>query len=193
MNTKIHTILFIFLTFSSQLLYGQQTVSGTVVSNSNKEALAGVTLTFVNGSTQTAADGTFHLSFNSFPQTVTVSYLGYAKQSLQIVDNRPLLIHLDPIANALNEVVVTAFGISREKKALGFAVQDVKASEFQTRPANAISAISGKVAGLQVISSGGNMGGSNRVLLRGINSIAGNNQPLYVINGTTIENNYYNS
>ena len=104
-----------------------------------------------------------------------------------------MLIHLDPIANALNEVVVTAFGISREKKALGFAVQDVKASEFQTRPANAISAISGKVAGLQVISSGGNMGGSNRVLLRGINSIAGNNQPLYVINGTPIENNDYNS
>lgn len=192
MNTKIHTILIILLTFSSQLLFGQQAINGRVVSNTN-ETLAGVTLTFANGSTQTAADGTFHLNFSTFPQTITVSYLGYEKQTIQVVDNRPLTINLVPSANAINEVVVTALGISREKKALGYAVQDVKSSEFQTRPANAISAISGKVAGLQVISSGGNMGGSSRVLIRGINSIAGNNQPLYVINGTPIDNGDFNN
>lgn len=147
----------------------------------------------VKGTTKvtiTDANGVFVLNDVQENTILEISYLGFLTREVKAGTSK---IVLQAAQSGLNEVVVTAMGISREKKALGYAVQDVKSEELTTRPTNALSAISGKVSGLQVISSGGNMGGSTRVLLRGINSIMGNNQPLYVVDGTPIDNSDINT
>jgi TonB-linked SusC/RagA family outer membrane protein len=107
-----------------------------------------------------------------------------------------LIVSLDDDTEELGEVVVTALGISREKKALGYAVQEVKGDEMlKTRGglSNPVNALQGKVAGLQIQNSSGALGGSAKVLIRGVKSISGNNQPLFVIDGVPIEGGDYNS
>ncbi len=196
MNRALHTsLVWAAIALGTGKIYAQSSLAGRVV-NQEGQAIAGATVTDLATlvKTQTDSDGRFQLSIKADKPRISVSYIGYEEQTLQSFSlSGDLLVTLVPISEQLNEVVVTALGISREKKALGYAVQEVKGSELQTRPTNAVSALSGKVAGLQVISSGGNMGGSSRVLLRGINSIAGNNQPLYVIDGTPIDNSDLNT
>ncbi len=165
-------------------------ISGKV-SSGDGQPLPGVTVFIAGTSTGTisSADGSWSLA--AIPDTATaVSFRLIGMETLVLPINGQDVINavLHSSDKQLQEVVVTALGISRAKKALGYSVQEVKSAELQTRPTNALGALSGKVAGLQVISVGGNMGGSNRVLLRGINSISGNNQPLFVIDGITIDN-----
>lgn len=196
MNRALHTsLVWVAIALGTGQIYAQSTLNGRVVDKEG-QAVAGATVTDLATriKTQTNAEGRFTLSIKADKPAISISYIGYEEQTLSSFSlSENLLITLQPSPEQLNEVVVTALGISREKKALGYAVQEVKGVELQTRPTNAVSALSGKVAGLQVISSGGNMGGSSRVLLRGINSIAGNNQPLYVIDGTPIDNTDLNT
>ncbi|MGY5254038.1 SusC/RagA family TonB-linked outer membrane protein [Sphingobacterium spiritivorum] len=196
MNLKIHhfLILIVGILLPSYLHAQNITVSGKVTDEQN-QPLSGVTITEIAGThtTQTDQNGTFSLQISSAEAKLRITFVGYESQTLTAKSGQQLAISLKSENTQLTEVVVTALGISREKKALGYAVQEVKSTELQTRPTNALSAISGKVAGLQVISSGGNIGGSTRVLLRGINSIAGNNQPLYVVDGTPMDNSDLNS
>ncbi|MGX5817621.1 SusC/RagA family TonB-linked outer membrane protein [Chitinophaga lutea] len=164
-------------------------ISGRVTGE-NGQPLPGVSV-FIKGTgtgTATAPDGTYTLAVPDSATLLTFAFIGMQQQSVPINGQAQIAVTLHPADKQLQEVVVTALGISRSKKALGYAVQEVKSAELQSRPTNAVSALSGKVAGLQVISSGGNMGGSNRILLRGINSISGNNQPLFVVDGITIDN-----
>lgn len=98
--------------------------------------------------------------------------------------------------NTLNDVVVTALGVSRQKKALGYAVTELKGDEMlKSRGglSNPVNALQGKVAGLTISSSAGSMGGSSKVLLRGANSLSGSNQPLFVVDGVPIEGGDNNS
>lgn len=196
MNRALHTsLVWVAIALGTGQIYAQSTLNGRVVDKEG-QAVAGATVTDLATriKTQTNVEGRFTLSIKADKPAISISYIGYEEQTLNSFSlSENLLITLQPSPEQLNEVVVTALGISREKKALGYAVQEVKGVELQTRPTNAVSALSGKVAGLQVISSGGNMGGSSRVLLRGINSIAGNNQPLYVIDGTPIDNTDLNT
>jgi TonB-linked SusC/RagA family outer membrane protein len=121
------------------------------------------------------------------------SYLGYENYQVQVASARSLDIVLKEKSEFLNEVVVTSLNIPREKKALGYAIQNVSGDVLETRPSNAMGALSGRIAGLQIISSGGNMGGSSRVVLRGVTSVLGNNQPLYVIDGVPVDDTDMNS
>ena len=105
-------------------------------------------------------------------------------------------IRMKSDAKALDEVVVTAMGLSRAKKALGYAVTEVKGDEMNKSRGglnNPVNALQGKVAGLQISSGSGSMGGSSKILIRGVSSISGNNQPLFVIDGVPIEGTDYNS
>ena len=105
-------------------------------------------------------------------------------------------IQLESDAKALDEVVVTAMGLSRAKKALGYAVSEVKGDEMNKSRGglnNPVNALQGKVAGLQISSGSGSMGGSSKILIRGVSSISGNNQPLFVIDGVPIEGSDFNS
>ena len=123
-----------------------------------------------------------------------ISYIGMAAQEVAIAPNVRVLLKAD--TQNLDEVVVTALGISREKKALGYAVSEVKGDEMlkaRGGVSNPINALQGKVAGLQIQGGAGSMGGSSKVIIRGVKSISGNNQPLFVIDGVPIEGTDFNS
>lgn len=194
--TKKHVnfVVMVALCLSTSALYAQSTIKGKVI-DSNNNPIQGATITETSSKNQihTDANGLFELPSTGNPVSIHVHYIGFDSKTVQTNPTGFTTIQLSATSAQLDEVVVTALGISREKKSLGYAVQEVKSTELQTRPTNALSALSGKVAGLQVTTSGGNMGGSSSVLLRGINSISGNNQPLYVVDGTPIDNTDFNS
>ncbi|MFD1166343.1 SusC/RagA family TonB-linked outer membrane protein [Sphingobacterium daejeonense] len=195
MNRTIYFYLVgLFFALSIGNVQAQNILRGKVLDELN-QAVSGATILEKSTQKQTLTnqDGEFSLDSPNPTAQITVRFLGYQDQTVSVNSTESKTIILVPSNDVLEEVVVTALGISREKKALGYAVQEVKSTELQTRPTNALAALSGKVAGLQVISSGGNMGGSTRTLLRGINSIAGSNQPLYVVDGTPIDNSDLNS
>ncbi|PWG81994.1 SusC/RagA family TonB-linked outer membrane protein [Pararcticibacter amylolyticus] len=180
--------------FKSPVKLQEIHVSGTVT-DAGGETLPGVSVkvkdTHISASTDAA--GKFNISVPDQNAILVFTYIGFNTQELKVGQKTLLNIRLSPSNNNLTEVVVTALNIPREKKALGYAVQDIGGQALATRPTNALSSISGKIAGLQVISSGGNMGGSTRVTLRGITSLYGSNQPLYVIDGTPIDNTDLNT
>lgn len=191
MNKRIFQILLPLLLVTLVTLAQEKQVTGTVTDSKN-EPLPGITVQAKGGSASaiTGNDGAYTIKITAGITTLTFSGAGFITQELSISGDI-LNVVLEADNKQLSEVVVTALGISREKKALGYAVQEVKGAELDTRPTNALSAISGKVAGLQITSGAGNIGGSSRILLRGIRSISGNNQPLFVIDGTPIDNSDY--
>ncbi len=117
------------------------------------------------------------------------SFIGFAKQETK-VSGSSLNIILAEDANELDEVVVTALGISREKKSLGYATQEVEGKDLTlTNQQNVLGSLSGRVAGVQVVgSSGASMGGTQKIKIRGVNSIGGGDEPLIVVDGTPISN-----
>ncbi|MDR1738520.1 MAG: SusC/RagA family TonB-linked outer membrane protein, partial [Candidatus Symbiothrix sp.] len=127
--------------------------------------------------------------------TLEISYFGYETTNVAVGEN--ILVSLPETQNrTLDEVVVTALGISREKKALGYAVSEIGGDEMvrsRGGVSNPINALQGKISGLQISSGSGSMGGSSKILIRGISSISGNNQPLFVVDGVPIEGKDYNS
>lgn len=164
-------------------------VTGTITSVEGNEPVVGASLIIKGTSvgTITDADGAFSLEAPSDAKTLVVSYLGMKTQELSISPAMRIVMH--PDMQRLGEVVVTALGLSREKKALGYAMQEIEGDEMtRARQANAISMLQGKVAGLQITSVGGSIGGSSRVVMRGVKSVLGNNQPLYVIDGIPLDN-----
>jgi TonB-linked SusC/RagA family outer membrane protein len=163
------------------------TVTGHVISADDGEPVIGASVT-VKGTTVGAVtdfDGNFTLKVPENARVITVSYLGMLPQEAPI---RPeMLVRLRPDTKSLGEIVVTALGISKEKKALGYAVQDVKADEL-TRAANTSlsGAIQGKVSGIEIASSSGMPGASAKITIRGSRSFTGDNTPLYVVDGMPI-------
>lgn len=172
-----------------------RTVSGRV-SGPDGAPLPGVTVV-ERGTTNgiaTGVDGAYSLTVQE-GATLIYSFIGFANQEVAIV-GRPntIDIRLATDARQLSEVVVTALGIEREERSLGYAVQEISGGALdRAREVNVVNSLSGKVAGVQVTGASGNMGGSSRILIRGANSIAGNNQPLFVIDGVPIDNSNYTS
>ncbi|WP_448959018.1 SusC/RagA family TonB-linked outer membrane protein [Larkinella arboricola] len=117
------------------------------------------------------------------------SFVGYTSQEVTVGNQSVVSVQLAPEAKSLNEVVVTALGIAREKKALAYSVSEVKGTEFtQARETNVANALTGKIAGVNATGMATGPGGSSRVIIRGNGSLNGNNQPLYVINGMPMDN-----
>ena len=164
------------------------TVQGTVV-DATGEPLIGVSvleLGTTNGAI-TDIDGKFSLSVASGSK-LELSYIGY--KSIQVEAKADLgVITLSEDTEVLEEVVVTALGIKREKKALGYAMQEVKGESLvASREANIANALSGKIAGVQITRSSNGPGGSSKIQLRGANSVTGMNQPLIVVDGVPMDN-----
>lgn len=163
--------------------------TGTVV-DATGEPLTGASV-IVKGTTKGAMvgnDGKFSIAGVKAGQTLRVSFIGYIAQEVKW-EGQPLEIVLEEDNNALSEVVVTALGIKREKKALGYAMQEVKGDDLvAAREPNLANALSGKVSGVQVIRSSNGPAGSSKIQLRGANSITGTNQPLIVVDGTPLDN-----
>ena len=164
-------------------------VSGKVISAEDSSPVPGAGV-IVNGTTLgtvTGADGTFSLNVPADAKSLIVSCLGMKTQEVDAKDGITVVLEND--FNALNEVVVTAMGITREKKALGYAIQEVKSEELMAAGAPSVtSALTGKVAGVQINTFGGSVGASSRISVRGNSSLSADQQPLIVIDGVPVSN-----
>lgn len=142
--------------------------------------------------TITDTDGKFSLNVQP-GATLVITYIGYKTQEIK-AGNSPLNITLEEDSKMLDDVVVTALGIKRERKALGYGVDEVNGeSLMKAKETNVINSMAGRVAGLVVSQTAGGPSGSTRVILRGSTEITGNNQPLYVIDGVPLDNTNYGS
>ena len=137
----------------------------------------------------TDLDGNFSISVPADSKELEVSYMGLGTKRVAIKKGAPVNVVLEEGAEALDEVVVTALGIKREKKALGYAMEEVKGDIImEARENNVGNALQGKVAGLQITRSSNGPGSSSKIVLRGNNSVTGLNQPLIVVDGTPMDN-----
>lgn len=162
-------------------------VTGNVVSAEDGEPVIGASV-IVKGTTVgtvTDFDGNFSLEVPANGKQLEISYIGMANQLIPVSPNVKVKLQSD--TQNLDEVVVTAMGISREKKALGYAVQDVKADKL-TKGANSnlAGALQGKVSGMDIKPSSGMPGASSQITIRGSRSFTGDNTPLYVVDGMPI-------
>jgi len=185
-------LLGILLSFLITYTAAAQTVkiTGVVTEKSTGTTLPGVSVV-VQGTqtgTQTDSNGKFSIAAKTGDILKIVS-IGYVNQEIKVTgENQTLAIQLAEATNALSEVVVTALNITKEKKSLGYAVQELKSKDIsEAKEANLVNALSGKVAGVQVTNSQGDMG-SSRIIIRGETSISGNNQPLFVVDGVPVDN-----
>lgn len=165
------------------------TITGIVRSKADNQSLTGVTV-LVKGTsrgTVTNADGQY--TINAKPNEVLkFSFVGFAQSEQKVPTSGRLDVFLENENTQLQEIVVTALGIAKEKKSLGYAVQEVKNKDIaEAREGNLVNALAGKIAGVNITNSQGNMG-SSRIVIRGETSIAGNNQPLFVIDGIPVDN-----
>ena len=183
-----------FLFLGSAL--AQTKISGTVYSQEDGQPIIGAAVKVVGTSTGMLTDvnGRFSVVVPDGKKQLEITYLGFEGKTVTAKNGIRIFLKAD--AQSLDEVVVTAMGISREKKALGYAVSEVDGDELiKTRGglSNPVNALQGKVAGLQISSGAGSMGGSSKVLIRGNNSLSGSNQPLFVVDGVPLEGKDYNS
>jgi len=188
MKTKLSGIMTLFLAFVVQFAFAQErTITGTVSDETG--ALPGVSV-LIEGTTtgtETDFDGNYTIMTNE-GDNLRFSFVGMTTVVRTVGANNVINVTLVSSDNTLDEVVVTALGIKREKKSLGYSTQEVKGDQVNTvKDPNFVNSLSGKVAGIDVKSSG-TMGGSTNVVIRGYSSLYGSNQALFVVDGVPISN-----
>jgi TonB-linked SusC/RagA family outer membrane protein len=190
MKAKFSSILTLLLALVVQISFAQQQpVTGNVTDESGLP-LPGVNIIIKGTSTgvQTDFDGNYSVQAAQ-GDVLVFSFIGLVKAEQRVGTSRSLNVVMKADAAQLDEVVVTALGIKREEKALGYSVQSIDGDGLtEARESNISNALSGKVAGVQVTSTSGSVGASSRIVLRGNSSITGNNEPLYVVDGVPIDN-----
>jgi TonB-linked SusC/RagA family outer membrane protein len=163
-----------------------QAITGKVISIDDKQGIPGVNIIIKGTSTGTITDfdGNFSIAAK-LNDILLISFVGMQSKEVVVKDNSMLNIELVPITEEIDDVVVTALGIKRDEKALGYAVQKVAGDEIaKVKELDVINALSGKVSGVNIIQADGSIGGGgSRIVIRGESSLAGNNDPLYIING----------
>ena len=193
MKQKTTIILTVFLLFVVQITFAQtKTVSGTV--SDDIEPLPGVSVLIkdTQQGTVTDLDGKFSLEVET-GDVLQFNFIGMQPTERTVGVSNIIDVVMTEDSRALDEVVVTAFGITREKKSLGYATQGVETSEFTTtKTDNVANLLSGKAAGVSVRRTN-NLGGSTGVIIRGNTSLSNTNQALYVVDGVPISNLSTNS
>ncbi|UBM57184.1 SusC/RagA family TonB-linked outer membrane protein [Marinilongibacter aquaticus] len=186
-ETSLFFLAFCFLTFQS---LGQ--ITGKVV-DENNEPLAGVNVIekgTPNG-TSTDFEGKYLLNGVNRGATLVFSYIGFEAQEIALGNRTVLDVTLVPDAAALDQVVVTALGITREKKSLGYAVAEIGGESMnKVTQENVLNAMAGKAPGVVINSAGGSAGSSVSMIIRGASSLSGDNQPLFVIDGVPVQNSF---
>ena len=168
----------------------QNVVTGTVEDADGPLIGASVLVQGTTRGTITDFDGNFSIEAN-VGDKLEFSYMGYAAQTITVTGD-PIHITMSEDTEVLSEVVVTAMGIKRDRKALGYEVGEVKGDELtKAKEVNVANSLAGRVAGLVVQETAGGASGSTRVVLRGTTEMTGNNQPLYVIDGVPMDNTSY--
>lgn len=192
MIKRLFLIVILLATASVQLLKAQElTITGTVVSAEDGSPMPFLTV-MVKGTTkgtQTDFDGKYSLKNISPTDTLIFSFIGYESKKVAVGKQSIINIKLSPSISTLKEVVVTALGVTRQTREVGYSTQKVEGNDIQKSDAsNIMSALSGKSAGVQIGNSDGVEGGTTRITIRGNNNISGKNQPLIVIDGVPMEN-----
>ncbi|WP_210519590.1 SusC/RagA family TonB-linked outer membrane protein [Hymenobacter terricola] len=183
--------LLLLLTLVGRSWAQSRPVSGRVIDKSTNEGLPGVSVIVKGTTTGTAtdADGRYALNVAGASATLQFKFLGYITSEQVVGTTEVVNISLAVDNKQLDEVTVTALGISREKRALGFAVSEVKAEQVvQKSEPDLLRTLSGKVPGVNIISSSGVPGAASRITIRGNTSFFGNNQPLFVVDGVPYDN-----
>ena len=186
MKKKLTSVL-LFLAMSVGVVSAQTSkVTGKVVGEDGEPVIgASIIVKGTTVGTVTDFDGNFTLDVPSDGKQLVISYIGMKSKEVVVSPNVNVTLMSD--TQNLDEVVVTAMGISKEKKALGYAVQDVKSDELTQGANTSLSgALQGKVSGIDIASSSGMPGASSKIMIRGARSFTGDNSPLYVIDGMPI-------
>jgi len=182
-------ILFLGLNLSAQK------ITGKVKDADTGEPLIGATIIELGTDNGVISDlnGNFTIMVKSPDAKLKISYVGYGDVVLSLDGKTNVEVSLSP-GTVLEDVVITALGISREKKSLGYAVTELKGDEVTgSKESNVINALAGRVPGLVMTKSAAGPGASTRVVIRGNSSLTGNNQPLYVVDGIPIDNTGFGS
>ncbi|WP_259016550.1 SusC/RagA family TonB-linked outer membrane protein [Emticicia fluvialis] len=189
---KKHLYYLIVMLLLPLCILAQDKVLSGVVSSAEEGALPGVSIALKGTAigTLTDASGKFSIKVPASGGILVISAIGFTTVEERI-DNRTIYnISLAADSRALNEVVVTALGISREKKSLGFSQQEVKGDNLvEARSTNVVNSLSGRIAGVRISSNGGPGSGST-IQIRGSSSVSGNNQPLIVLDGVPLQQQY---
>ena len=168
-----------------------QVIKGVVADADGPLIGATVKVAGATNGTVTDFDGNFSIQCKP-GATLEISYVGYKTITAKAQNGMKVMMEAD--GKVLNEVVVTALGVKRDRKALGYGLSEVKGEELtKAKETNVINSLSGKVAGLVVQNTAGGASGSTRVLLRGNTEMTGNNQPLYVVDGVPLDNTNFGS
>lgn len=193
MMRKLASALFVFLFLQiSQIAFAQQKTFEGIVLSSDDVPIAGASVLLKNktSGTKTTADGKFTINANA-GDVLVVSAIGYATQEVALGNDVTITITLQKTAEELGEVVVTALGIKKERKALGYAVSDLSANELmKNKNTNIINSLAGKVPGVNITQFSGAAGAGASITIRGGNSTSDSrqNQPLFVIDGIIYDN-----
>ena len=190
---KARILLFVSVLFVGTA-WSQGKVTGKVTDRASGESMPGVAVV-VSGQgvgVFTGADGSYSITANAASDQLHFSFIGYGSESVRLGGQSAVNVSMTAGVN-LDEVVVTALGVSREKKSLGYSIQELGNKSFtQAKSENIVKSLTGKIAGVQV-TSGTAIGSSSKVILRGASSITGDNQPLFVVDGVPMDNSDYSS
>jgi ferric enterobactin receptor len=195
MRKTLRLLLAGVLLFYGTLLSAQEkNISGTITADDDESPLEGVTVANQRTKKQitTAANGTFIILAGK-GDVLVFTYVGYNKKEVTIGDDVSISVKLSAAKGTMQDVVVTAYGIKRERKQLPYSVTEVAGEEIaQTRRDNFLNALAGRVPGATITSTSGLPGASSTIILRGATSIGGNNQPLFVVDGVPFDNQTLN-
>jgi len=181
------TLLFALVFFMCSYAFGQRVISGTVTDENGPLPYANVIVKGTTIGTTTDLDGKYELKVPEGATTVVVTYTGYTAQEL-VLGNSNVLSAVLSEGVVLEGAIVTALGIKRDQKSLGYAAQEVDGDELtKVKDANFVNSLSGKAAGVDIKRSG-QLGGSSNVIIRGHTSLGNTNQALFVVDGTPIAN-----
>lgn len=193
----VSVVLAFLLLMSVNITHAQNAIiTGTVIDSTTSEPLPSVNVGFqdLGVGAATNVDGEFEID-NVPPgtHTLTASFIGFDAKEIPIEvsagETLEININLVPATYVGDEVVVTALGIERSEKSVGFGVQEVSGEQISESPdIGVVNSLAGKTAGLQITGSSGQPGSASRIVIRGANSITGNNQPLFVVDGVPISN-----
>lgn len=189
---KKKLLYLIVLSFATISSFAQtKAINGKVTAQDDGLPLPGATVTIkgTNTGVQTGADGSYRITLPQGSGTLVFNFVGFATKEVAITNQTVVDVVLSADTRALTEVVVTALGVQKAKRALTYAVQTVDPTQItSSRETNIVNALAGKVAGVQINNSGGQAGSSSHIVIRGNTSLTGNNEPLFVVDGMPIDN-----
>ncbi|MGB3464317.1 MAG: TonB-dependent receptor plug domain-containing protein, partial [Cyclobacteriaceae bacterium] len=190
MRKVLLLLIMVGISFSASFAQ-QRNVTGTVISEDDNEGIPGVNVVLKGTSIGAITDieGNYSISVPGNNAVLVFSFVGLKAKEVNVGARSVIDISMEADVSQLEEVVVTAFGVEREKKALGYSVQEVSGKSLDNSGAdNVLDALNGKAAGVNIISSSGTVGAASNVTIRGNTSLVGSNQALIVVDGVRLNN-----